>query len=275
MKKIFIVTIILFITILSCNNQSQEMISDENPEFNIVREFFENVNNNDTVKINNLLAENNIIKINGKETSKQDMFNQFNTSFLTRIKDTIISIKQIDTIVEVVLNSSNNYMISLKIPPIETKQKFYIKQNKIIKFSTDTVVGTYKVYKEFENKAKMFHEWLSIKYPDNVPNMENLFDVPEKYLKEYSKLDKNDLEKFFISNLRGEYICKTGLYNKLVFKGKSTVVVYGLGIPFPTSYVIDENYIRIKTDKSDLLLQIKDSRTLIGEGFAKGKYEKK
>lgn len=69
---------------------------------------------------------------------------------------------------------------------------------------------------------------------------------------------------------------ETSIYRKLVFKGKSTVVIYDkfIGIPFPTSYVIDEDYIRITTDKSDLLLRIKDNKTLEGEGWAKGVFKK-
>lgn len=73
------------------------------------------------------------------------------------------------------------------------------------------------------------------------------------------------------SFLRGSYYCKTGFYRLLDFKGLSTVVLSGL---YASSYVVDENYIRIKTDKTDLLFKIKDSNTLEGEGFAEGVYKK-
>jgi hypothetical protein len=43
---------------------------------------------------------------------------------------------------------------------------------------------------------------------------------------------------------------------------------------FTTSYVRDGEYIRVTTDKSDLLIKIADENTLIGEGFAKGIYRK-
>jgi len=43
---------------------------------------------------------------------------------------------------------------------------------------------------------------------------------------------------------------------------------------FTTSYVRDGEYIRVTTDKSDLLIKIVDTNTLIGEGFAKGTYRK-
>ena len=79
------------------------------------------------------------------------------------------------------------------------------------------------------------------------------------------------------SNLEGKYInTKGGLYSTIEFKGKTSCVVTDgiIGMPFATSYAKDGNIIRIKTDKSDLMFTIKDSETLIGEGFAKGVYKK-
>lgn len=66
-------------------------------------------------------------------------------------------------------------------------------------------------------------------------------------------------------------------YRSLTFRGKSTVVIKDaiFGMTFSTSYERDENFIRIKTDKSDLLLEIVDGNTLVGEGFAEGNYIKK
>lgn len=46
------------------------------------------------------------------------------------------------------------------------------------------------------------------------------------------------------------------------------------GFSFASSYELDEDIIRIRTDKSDLLFEIKDSQTLIGEGFARGTFRK-
>ena len=43
---------------------------------------------------------------------------------------------------------------------------------------------------------------------------------------------------------------------------------------FASGYELDEDVIRVKTDKSDLLFVIKDSQTLVGEGFAKGTFRK-
>jgi hypothetical protein len=74
------------------------------------------------------------------------------------------------------------------------------------------------------------------------------------------------------NKLFGKYSCNSEcIYSSFEFKGKSTVVISNI---FAYTYVIDENYIRIKTDKSDLLLKITDQNTLTGEGFATGIYVK-
>ena len=75
--------------------------------------------------------------------------------------------------------------------------------------------------------------------------------------------------------LEGEYKNQgNGIYSAVEFKGKSTAVVKSMGMTFPTSYDRDGKLIRLKTDKSDLLFIVKDSKTLVGEGFADGVYKK-
>lgn len=77
------------------------------------------------------------------------------------------------------------------------------------------------------------------------------------------------------NSLSGLYKSKAnGIYSAFEFKGKSTVVITSLGMQFPTEYVRDENFIRVKTDKSDLLLEVKSDLLLVGEGFAEGEYVK-
>lgn len=92
---------------------------------------------------------------------------------------------------------------------------------------------------------------------------------------------KNQISNFFNGeqqlskpeiNLKGKYTCfDQCIYSSFEFKGSSTVIISGV---YVSSYTLDENYIRIKTDKTDLLLQIKDSSTIIGEGYAKGIYKR-
>ncbi len=75
--------------------------------------------------------------------------------------------------------------------------------------------------------------------------------------------------------LEGEYKnLGNGIYSAIEFKGKSTALVKGMGMTFPTSYERDGQIIRLKIDKSDLLFTVKDDKTLVGEGFAEGVYRK-
>jgi hypothetical protein len=59
------------------------------------------------------------------------------------------------------------------------------------------------------------------------------------------------------------------------FKGNSTVAIRMVNGQIFSSYIIDKEYVRIKADKSDILLRSQDNNTLVGEGFTKGMYHKK
>ena len=75
----------------------------------------------------------------------------------------------------------------------------------------------------------------------------------------------------------GTFVTKDiSFYKSLSFKGKNTVVIRDaiFGMDFPTEYEKDEEYLRVKTDKSNLLFEIISEDTLKGEGFAKGLYIK-
>lgn len=67
------------------------------------------------------------------------------------------------------------------------------------------------------------------------------------------------------------------LYKSLTFKGKKTVVVRDafFGMDFPSEYEKYEEFLRVKTDKSDLLFEIISEDTIKGEGFAEGLYIKR
>ena len=85
---------------------------------------------------------------------------------------------------------------------------------------------------------------------------------------------------FFSTNtkdkLEGKYVLIEGksVYDSFSFKGKSTVVIESFGMEFVTSYVKDENYLRIEAEPSHLLLKVQSKDTIIGEGFASGIYIK-
>lgn len=84
--------------------------------------------------------------------------------------------------------------------------------------------------------------------------------------------DINPFKKEIV--LDGTYVSKKALYKSFTFKGNSTVVINCFGFDFATSYEKDGNLIRIKTNQSDLLLEIITPDSLVGEGFAKGNFKK-
>ncbi|MGV6845815.1 MAG: hypothetical protein ACWA42_06795 [Lutibacter sp.] len=79
------------------------------------------------------------------------------------------------------------------------------------------------------------------------------------------------------TTISGKYVrvSRFGLYKSFKFIGKSTCIIHSVGMDFTYSYERDGNLIRVNTNKSDLLLKIKNSSTLVGQGYAKGTYVKK
>lgn len=75
--------------------------------------------------------------------------------------------------------------------------------------------------------------------------------------------------------ISGTYMCEGCMFDKVVFKGNSTSIIYTLSIPFATSYEIDQRYIHIKGDSQDFLFTIVSQDTLVGTGLASGIYVRK
>lgn len=76
----------------------------------------------------------------------------------------------------------------------------------------------------------------------------------------------------------GTFIAKDNpFYKSLTFKGKKTLVIHDaiFEMDFPSEYEKDEEFLRVKTDKSDLLFEIISEDTIKGEGFAEGLYIKR
>lgn len=100
----------------------------------------------------------------------------------------------------------------------------------------------------------------------------------KKYLLEYTDLSAPEKKQYKnYAFLQGTYESKDYVfYKKLIFRGKKTVTIIDaiFGFPFSTSYELDEDIVKVRTDRGDLLFDIKDSQTLIGEGFAIGTFIK-
>ena len=68
----------------------------------------------------------------------------------------------------------------------------------------------------------------------------------------------------------------TCIIQEIDFKGKSTVELRMKNGPFVTSYVVDNEFVRVKGSGGDILFKILDNKTLSGEGpVEKGLYHKK
>lgn len=77
-------------------------------------------------------------------------------------------------------------------------------------------------------------------------------------------------------NINGKWESKDNpFYPVLEFKGKSTVMINTILGPIASSYERDEEFIRIRTDKSDLLLEVVSEDSIVGSGFAEGIWIKK
>ncbi len=75
----------------------------------------------------------------------------------------------------------------------------------------------------------------------------------------------------------GEYVTEENEFvRSLNFKGETSVIISGLVKGWGASYVKDGNIVRIQFADYNLILSVKDAKTLIGEGGLAGiTYQKK
>jgi len=192
-------------------------------------------------------------------------------------KIAILTIHDLDSIVRTEEISKNITDSLLEVTPKIVLKRTYRFSGDLLKSITiDSILNLEEYQKSFNKKYIPFAFYIQDKY-DLRDEMEITTNI-KKYLTEYVSLSASDRKQFSIyANLQGTFESNDNpFYRELIFRGKKTVsIVDGFfGIPFATSYEIDENYIRIQTDKSDLLFEIIDNETLVGEGFARGTFTK-
>ena len=262
----FILSLIVLITIASC----------QTPKTEIANTFLNSINQKNKIKIAELLDDNFIyIKANGDSINKTEYLNNLDSAFNleTRIKYKELMLEN-DNYVTYYNTYTNIIDSLLEIEPkISKKERYYIEKDKIITIITDSIENQKEYQSQIEEQLLGFSLYLDEEDPGN---RSFIIDIKNS-LSNYASLTPNKRSSYItVYNLLGRYYCKTGFYRKLIFKGRTTVVIIDsfFGMQYPTSYVIDGKYIRIRTDKSDLILRIKDSNTLIGEGWAKGVYRK-
>lgn len=268
MKKT-IGTLLLGATLLtSCQPNKQDSVKD----------LLSATNNFDKQKIGNLLADDFVFTDpNGTKSNKQDYINKLDTLENFETRQSVVSIQDLDSVLKTQERTVNILDSVLEITPKMVQYKTYkVKDGKISSISLDSIANLDEYNKSLTDKIMPFGFWVEDTHDVELSEvMQNL----KKYLTEYQQLSVSDKKKFgTYSRLQGTYISKDNpFYRKLVFKGKTTVTIIDaiFGFPFTSSYVLDENYIRIRTDKSDLLLEVKNNNTLVGEGFASGTFKRK
>ena len=268
MKSLLAIVVLAAFFMTSCKRNAQET----------VREFVSAINRSDKHKITELTAANFAFGAkDGDKSDSSEFLKELDEMKKREINYSLIAINGADSIVTTKERLSTILDSLLQVKPNVILHKTYkVKDGKITSIALDTSLYYKEHEKALDEKLVPFGFWAADVHSDLNPK--ELSKNLVKYLVEYNQLSVPEKRKYkTYGGLQGTYVSKRNpFYRKLVFKGKSTVVIVDalLGFSFPSSYVVDEDYIRIRTDKSDLLLRIKDNHTLVGEGFAEGVFKK-
>jgi len=265
MKKITII-FGLAILISSCKQNKEEAVQD----------FLSATNKFDKEKTKEILADNFLYNDNGKKPlTKTEYLSRLDSLKDLEYKTDIISIQNLDSIVKTEEKVKTIVDSMLEVTPnIIQKKTYRFVDGKIANITIDTTLN-YDQYSEALNE-KIIPFAFYVQDQHDIQDEKEIYKNIKKYLTEYITLPVSDKKKFrTYASLQGTYVSKNSLYRKLIFRGKKTVTIVDafIGWPFATSYEVDEEYIRIRTDKSDLF-EVKDSKTLIGEGWAAGTFTK-
>lgn len=241
-----------------------------------VKDFLLAVNNVDIEKMSQFVADD-FLFISGNDTfSKNDYLHQIDSLKYIENMATLLGIQYLDSVVKTEERTTNIFDSLFDVTPKMISRKTYrFSKDKIKSIIVDTIVNVEENKRILEEKIEPFEFWLKNQYDIQKDN-DALINT-KKYLTEYLTLPEIDRKKYKIyAKLQGCFVSYDNpFYKKLFFRGKETVsIITCFGFPYATSFVLDENYIRIRTDKEDLLFEIKDSKTLVGEGWAKGTYKK-
>ena len=242
----------------------------------IVKDFIEAQNNSNIEKMSRLLADSFML-YGTIDTQNKETYLAKLEYYKVGGRTMILNIHDLDSIVKTEEQSRSIYDKYLDITPLLVQKRIYrFADNKIKSITADSTLNCEEWAKSFNEKWTPFAFWIKDKY--DIEEENEILGNAKKYFSEYSNLSASDKKQYkHYAHLQGTYVSDDcTLYKKLKFKGKRTVTIIDAlwGFPFATSYELDEDLIKIKTDRSDLLFEIKDSQTLIGEGFAEGTFIK-
>jgi hypothetical protein len=255
--------LLVFASFISCTNDKKEVVLD----------YFESLNNKDVKSLRNCLAPNFKTYFEDSVLYLEDFISFKKLDFGTQ--NTILKITDEDSLINVRYSYSNpiDTLLNIKHKP-EVNTKFYLKDGKINNITSKSDKESFKDFEEefWKKYNAVIYYFVDHNIIDSTTTKDNINQLIQNNINKYYQEEKEIQNKYLnTSSLRGIFKSNTGLYRTIEFKGASTVVILGF---FATSYVVDENYVRIKTDKSDLIFKIKDRNTLEGEGYAEGIYKK-
>ncbi len=243
----------------------------------IMNDYINAINNYDSEKLNSLLTDN--FMYYGKDAlNKNDYMAIMDYEKMIGQKAIMLKMQDLDSVVKTEEKVVTFVDSLLEVKPNFIRERKYVfSDGKIKSIILDTALYFDEYAKAHNEKIAPLYLYVLNQY--NIQSDEKAFNENiKKYVSEYVSLPASERKKYSTyAHLQGTYESDDCVfYKKLIFKGKRTVtIIDGLfGLPFATSYEIDENLIKIKTDKSDLLFEMQDGETLIGEGFAKGTFKK-
>ena len=271
MKKYILLCVfsVCVVLLISCHKSKPEIVTD----------FIEAKNCYDTEKMNQYLADDFMYYYEDTAINKSTYLNKTDWDNYKTFEEkvTLLNIQDLDSIIKTEETVCHIIDSLLEVnPKIVIKRTYRFSDNKLKSITVDSILNMDEYQKSYSNKYIPFAFYIQDKYDIQDANEEigNII----KYLKEYVALPLSERKEYSTyAHLQGSFTSNDcHLYKALIFRGKKTVTIIDgfFGFPFATSYEVDENYIRIRTDKSDLLFEIKDSETLIGEGFAHGTFTK-
>ena len=264
MKK-FILFFVCAMLFCSCHQSKTEMIKD----------FIEARNCYDKEKMSQYLMDDFMAYGRDKTYNKNEFLSISDSNKNIEPKYIMLKIQDLDSIVRTEEEVSTIYDSLLEVYPRVIQKKTYrFYGHKLKSITVDSLLNLDEHNKALEKKTIPFAYYLGSNYPNESTYLPKIKD----YLTEYANLPASDKKAYrTYAYLQGTFVSDDNpFYKKLVFKGKRTVSIVDaiFGLSFATSYEVDENYIRIRTDQSDLLFEVVDENTLVGEGFAKGTFKK-
>ena len=263
--KNFIILFLGVVLLLSCQKTKRCKVNN----------FIDAINSYDVESVGKYISKD-FVYIDDDTLNITAVYSMLDSFKVHKVETIILKIEETDSLVKTKEQIRSILDTLLGVKPLVTKEKTYrFVEDRLCSVTVDTTLN-YVEHKEALNEKKnAFSFFLKDKYEIEEADVA---DDLVKYLKEYVDLSPSDKKRYTTyGNLQGTFVSRDcPFYRKLIFRGRKTVTIVDafFGMSFTSSYDLDENYVRISTDKSDLLFEIKDSQTLVGEGFSKGTFKK-